>query len=110
MWRAELRDNLRVDHEAVIYEKDGDQFSETAQDPTSHLEVVFEAPNLDDVIDNGKFSGSIQLIGDDGSTKAENIQAMLHPDAWINETKHEWETNYTRLHLFIPIEATDGDS
>ena len=110
MWRAELRDNLRVDHEAVIYEKDGDQFSETAQDPTSHLEVVFEAPNLDDVIENGKFSGSIQLIGDDGSTKAENIQAMLHPDAWINETKDEWETNYTRLHLFIPIEAADGDS
>ena len=77
----------------------GDQFPDLELDPTSHLEVVFEAPNLDAVIDDGRFSGTIRLIDDDGNTKAEDIQAVLNPDAWIDRTKDEWEMNYTRLHI-----------
>ena len=110
IWHAQLKNTIQVDHEAAIYEKDGKQLSEVEQDPTSHLEVVFEAPNLDAVIEDGRFSGSIRLIDDLGKTKAENIQAMLNPDAWIDRTNDEWELNYTRLHLFLPVEPLDGDS
>ena len=110
MWRAKLNHHIRVDHEAVIFKMGDDHFSEIEKDPTSHIEVVFVAPNLENVLDDGRFSGSIRLIDDAGNVKADNIQSMLNPDAWIDRTKDEWEMSYTRLHLFLPVEVSDGDS